>query len=120
MNPRKALAATLGFLLGALLLSGCGLIYTNIHLPYSYNSATPIDVHPGKDDPQVTGQACYRTAVFLVAWGNAGYIAATQKALAPYPGSTLYDVKSDLKVDSYVFGLYTRECIVVTGRVAKS
>ena len=106
--------------MGTVLLSGCGLLYTNIHLPYSYNSATPSDVHPDKDDPIVMGKACNQTAAFLFAWGNAGYASATQKALEPYPKSMLYDVKTDVKVTSYVVGLYTQTCTIVTGRVAKS
>jgi hypothetical protein len=109
-----------GFMVGALFLSGCGLLYTNIHLPYSYNSATPSDVHAQKEDPLATGQACNQTAAFLVAWGNAGFAAATQKALEPYPQSTLYDVKTDVKVSSYVLGLYTRTCTIVTGKVSAS
>lgn len=109
----------LSLILLAGFLSGCGILYTNIRVPYSYNSATPSDVHPTKDDPIATAQACNRTLLFLVAWGNGGYTAATSKALEPYPGLTLYDVKTDIKVDSYVVGLYTRTCTVVTGKVAK-
>ena len=101
------------------LISGCGLIYTNIRLPYSYNAATPSDVHADKEDPMVTGRSCNQSAIYLFAWGNAGYAAAVQKALDPYPKSTLYDVKTDVKVDSYVLGLYTKSCTIVTGRVAK-
>jgi hypothetical protein len=57
--------------------------------------------------------------LYLVAWGNAGIAAATKKALEPYPQATLYDVKTDVKVDSYVVGLYTKTCTIVTGKVAK-
>ena len=103
----------------ALVLSGCGLLYTNIRVPYSYESATPSDVHSDKEDPLTTGQSCNRSVLYLVAWGNAGFAAATQQALQAYPKSTLYDVKTDVKVDSYVLGLYTRSCTVVTGRAAK-
>jgi hypothetical protein len=105
--------------IGAFFLSGCGLLYTNIRVPYSYNSATPLDVHADKEDPLVTGRSCNKSVLYLVAWGDAGYAAAVQKALDPYPKSTFYDVKTDVKVDSYVLGLYTRTCTIVTGRVAK-
>ena len=109
----------LGIGLCALALSGCGLLYTNIRLPYSYNAATPSDVHPDKEDPQVSGQGCNRSVLYLVAWGNAGFAAATQNALQAYSKSTFYDVKTDVRVDSYMLGLYTRTCTIVTGKVAK-
>jgi len=100
-------------------LTGCGLLYTNIRVPYAYTAATPSDVQTAKEDPLATGRACNQSAVYLVAWGISGYAASTQNALAPYPQSILYDVKTDVKVDSYVLGLYTRTCTIVTGRVAK-
>jgi TRL-like protein family len=111
------IAVALG--LSAFLLGGCGLLYTNIRVPYSYNAATPSDVHADKEDPTAIGRSCNQTVIYLVAWGNAGYAAAVQKALEPYPKATLYDVKTDVKVESYVIGLYTRTCTIVTGRVSK-
>jgi hypothetical protein len=115
---RQIVIATI-FTFSAFWLAGCGILYTNIRLPYSYNSATPSDVHGDKEDPLVTGQSCNQSVIYLVAWGNAGYAAAVQKALEPYPKATLYDVKTDVRVDSYVLGLYTRSCTIVTGRAAK-
>ena len=103
----------LGIMICSLSLSGCGLLYTNIRVPYSYNAATPSDVHPDKEDPLASGQACDRSVLYLVAWGNAGFAAATRKALEPYPQATLYDVKTDIKVSSYVLGLYTKSCTVM-------
>ena len=119
VNTRKAIAGALTIVVGAAFLGGCGLLYTNVHVPYSYSAATPSDVHADKDDPVATGQACNQSAAFLVSWGNGGYIAAAQKALEPYPKSTLYDVKTDVKVNAYVLGIYTRTCTIVSGRVAK-
>src|SRR6185437_2427505 len=116
--PRSvALLTALAF--SAFLLEGCGLLYTNIRVPYSYNAATPSDVHADKEDPIVTGRSCNKSVLYLVAWGNAGYAAAVQKALDPYPKATLYDVKTDVKLDSYMLGLYTRTCTIVTGRATK-
>jgi TRL (tRNA-associated locus)-like protein len=108
-----------GIALCALVLSGCGLLYTNIRLPYSYYAATPGDVHADKEDPTATGQACNRSVLYLVAWGDAGYASAVRKALESYPKSTYYDVKMDVKVQSYVLGLYTKSCTIVTGKVTK-
>ena len=110
----------MGIVFCALALSGCGLLYTNIRVPYAYNSATPSDVHADKEDPTAVGQACYRSVLYLVAWGDAGFSAATRKALAPYPKATLYDVKTDVKVNSYLLGLYTKSCTIVTGKATKS
>src|SRR5690348_11718695 len=116
--PRQyVIASVLTF--SALMLAGCGLLYTNIRLPYSYNAATPSDVHADKEDPLISGQSCNQSVIYLFAWGNAGYAAAVQKALEPYPKATLYDVKTDVRVDSYVLGLYTRSCTIVTGRASK-
>jgi len=119
MNSKLTLSAVCGVSLGACLLNGCGLLYTNIRIPYAYNSATPADVQAAKDDPSVTGRACDQSIAYLVAWGNAGFDAAVQKALEPYPGAILYDVKTDVKVASYLLGLYTRSCTIVSGRAAK-
>jgi hypothetical protein len=119
MLLRKSSPLMIIFALNAVLLSGCGLLYTNIRLPYAYNAATPIDVHADKEDPVATGEACNRSAIYLFAWGNAGFASAVQKALEPYPKATLYDVKTDVKVKSYVIGLYTQSCTIVTGKVAK-
>jgi len=116
---RRVPALTAILVLSAFLLGGCGLLYTNIRLPYSYNAATPADVHADKEDPIATGRACDKTLLFLVAWGDAGYASAVRQALEPYSKATLYDVKTDVRVESYVVGLYTRSCTIVTGRVAK-
>lgn len=99
-------------------LSGCGLLYTNIHSGRSYRSAAPSDVKAEASDETVSGLACSQSVLFLVAWGDGGYAAATKDALAGKSG-ILYDVKSDIKVTSVLLGLYTRVCTKVTGRVAK-
>ncbi len=95
-------------------LSGC--LYTNTYAPNSYRSATPIDVKAAVSDPIVSGMGCTYSALWLVGWGNAGYALATQRALKNDPQGVLYDVKSDLKVTSYLLGLWTRACTIVTGR----
>ena len=119
MTSRTTLALIAGFSAGAFLLGGCGLLYTNIRLPYAYNAATPSDVHADKEDPLVSGRACNQSVLFLVAWGNAGYEAAVRQALEPYSKATLYDVKTDVKVQTYVLGLYAKTCTIVNGRVSK-
>lgn len=117
MKRHRILIVLCAMTAGAL-LSGCGLLYTNIRVPYAYNAATPSDVHSDKEDPAVTGHSCNKSLLYLFAWGNAGYEAAVQKALESNPKSTLYDVKTDVKVNSYLVGLYTQTCTIVSGKVA--
>ncbi len=101
-----------------LLVSGCGLLYTDVHVPRSYRSATPIDVKAKNTDQKVQGESCSRSLLFLVAWGNAGYAEAVRDALkGEPPGAILYDVQSDLKAQVYLIGLYTRTCTIVSGKV---
>lgn len=104
----------------ACLLSGCGLIYTNIHSPYAYRSAAPSEVKAAPADETASGEACNYSLLYLVAWGDGGYAAATRKALSGRPDGILYDVRSDIKVTSLVVGLYTRVCTKVTGKVARA
>jgi TRL-like protein family len=99
-------------------LSACGILYTNVKLPRGYRSASPSDVKASSSDPLVTGRACERSALYLVAWGDSSYAAAVQDALKGRDG-ILYDVRSDMKADAYVLGLYTRVCTVLTGKVAQ-
>lgn len=99
-------------------LSSCGLLYTDIKVPRGYRTASPSEVKASPDDPAVSGRACNRSALFLVAWGDGGYASAVKDALGPRDG-ILYDVRADVKVDAYLLGLYARVCTVVTGRLAK-
>lgn len=102
-----------------LFLGGCGLIYTNVYIPRAYRSATSGDVSSGKTDTIVSGEACNQSVLFLVAWGNGGYAAAVKNALQQEPSNAmLYDVTADTRAQSVLFGLYTRLCTVVTGKVA--
>lgn len=105
-------------IISAAALAAAGCLYTNIRSPRSYRSATPVDVKPSPQDLVVTGEACNQTVLYLVAWGNGGYIGATAKAMEGQEG-VLYDVKTDIKVRSFLVGLYTRVCTVVTGKVGK-
>lgn len=107
-----------GFLLAAATLASCGLVYTDIKVPRGYRTSAPSEVKSAPDDPLVTGKSCNRSAVFLVAWGDASYAAAVKDALGTREG-ILYDVRADIKVDAYLLGLYAKVCTVVTGRVAK-
>lgn len=98
-------------------LSGC--LYADVRWPRAYRSATPSDVKAVAADPIVSGMACNKSLLFLVAWGDAGYAAAVKAALKDQPEGLLYDVRSDMKVNSYLIGLYSRTCTVVTGRVGR-
>jgi hypothetical protein len=97
------------------LFSGC--LYTNIHTPRAYRSATPADVKARIVDDRVEGKACYRTALFMVSWGDGSYRKAVRNALAGRQDHILYDVRSDVQISSVLIGLYTRICTVVSGRV---
>ena len=112
-------AATLALALIGTTLSGCGLVYTDVHVPRAYRSATPSDVKPAAADETVTGSACNQSVLFLVAWGDGGYAAATRSALEGRAGLVLYDVKTDMRASSYAFGLYTKVCTVVTGKAGR-
>ncbi|MBI3454582.1 MAG: hypothetical protein HY002_02180 [Candidatus Rokubacteria bacterium] len=114
----KTLARLSGVALAAVIVAGCGLIYTDVRVPRAYRSATPSDVTPDPADKTVSGEACYRSLLYLVAWGDASYAAATLRALGGDATATLYDVKADVKATSVLFGLYSRVCTVVTGKVA--
>lgn len=99
-------------------LSGCGILYTDIKVPRGYRTSAPSEVKSAPDDPTVTGKACNRSALFLVAWGDGSYAAAVKDALGTRDG-IMYDVRADMKVDAYLVGIYTKVCTMVTGRVAK-
>ena len=104
-------------LLSCLTLTGC--LYADVRWPRAYRSATPSDVKAAPADPVVSGTSCNRSLLYLVAWGDAGYAAAVKAALKDQSDGLLYDVRSDTKVNSYLIGLYSRSCTVVTGRVAR-
>lgn len=106
-------------LLAAVALSLSGCLYSDVRWPRAYRSATPSDVKASASDPVVSGTSCNRVVLYLVAWGDAGYAAAVKAALKDQPEGLLYDVRSDVKVNSYLLGLYTRSCTVVTGRAAR-
>lgn len=101
----------------AVFASGCGLLYTNVHTPHAYRTATPSEVKASPADPQVQGEACDRSLLWLVAWGDASYAAATRDALKDHPDGILYDVKTDVKATAILLGLYTKACVILRGRV---
>lgn len=104
-------------LLSSWLFGGC--LYADVRWPRSYRSATPADVKAAADDPALSGTSCNHALLYLVAWGDAGYAAAVRDALKGHDGAVLYDVKSDVKMKSYLLGLYSRSCTVVTGRAGR-
>lgn len=112
-TPRLPLLALL-----AAATSACGLLYTDVKVPRGYRSATPADVKSSPEDPTVSGQSCSRSLLWLVAWGDTSYNTALKDALKERDG-ILYDVRSDVKVNAYALGLYTKACTVLTGKLAK-
>lgn len=98
--------------------SACGILYTDVKLPRGYRSATPSEVKAAPDDPLVSGSSCSRSLLFLVAWGDSSYASAAKDALGG-KDAILYDVRADMKVNSYVLGLYTKACTVLTAKAAK-
>jgi hypothetical protein len=96
---------------------GCGALYTDIRVPRAYRSAAPSDVTATLSDETVSGEACYQSLLFLFAWGDASYATAARHALGGHPNATLYDVKADQKATSYLVGLYSQICTVLTGKV---
>lgn len=106
-------------LLAAAAATFSGCLYANVRVPRAYRSATPAEVGSATADPVVAGQACNQSVLYLVAWGDAGYAAATRAALASAPEGVLYDVRVDQKVTSVLLGLYSKTCTVVSARVAK-
>jgi TRL (tRNA-associated locus)-like protein len=100
-------------------LGGCGAFYTNVTEPHSYRSATPGDVETNTGDETATGTACSRAVLYLVAWGDGGYAAATHDALKDRTGVILYDVRTDLRVKAYALGAYVESCTIVTGKIGR-
>jgi hypothetical protein len=98
--------------------SACGLLYTDVKVPRGYRSATPSDVKTAPDDPMVSGRSCARSLLWMVAWGDESYDTALKNALKDHDG-IMYDVRSDVKLNLYLFGLYTKTCTILTGKVAK-
>jgi hypothetical protein len=98
--------------------SACGILYTDVKVPRGWRTAAPSEVKSASDDPSVRSEACGRSVLWLVAWGDSSYDKALQNALGGRDG-IMYDVRSDLKVQAYVLGLYTKQCTVLTGKVAK-
>lgn len=98
--------------------SGCGIIFTDVKIPRGWRTAAPSEVKSAAEDPAVHGESCFHSLLWLVAWGDSSYDKALKSALGGRDG-IMYDVRSDLKVQAYVLGLYTKECTVLTGRVAK-
>ena len=114
-TPYRLIAASIA----AATLSGCGILYTNVHTPRAYRTATPSEVKSTPQDEMASGKACAHSFLYLFAWGDGGYAAAARDALQGKPDSMLYDVKSDMHVQAYVLGLYTKVCTILTGKVAK-
>jgi hypothetical protein len=105
--------------LAAVTAIGCGALYTDVRVPRAYRSAAPSDVKATPSDETVVGEACYQSLLFLFAWGDASYAAAARHALDGHPDATLYDVKADQRATSFLVGLYSKVCTVLTGKVGR-
>ncbi len=106
-------------LMGVITVSGCGLLYTDIRIPRAYRSATPSDVQPTPHATLVTGEACNRSVLFLIAWGDASYATAVANAMESKGDATIYDVKADIKATTLLLGLYSKICTVITGKLSQ-
>src|SRR5579859_7531261 len=102
-------------LLMAAAASACGLIVTDAKVPRGWRTASPAEVKSSADDPLVEGESCAYAVLWLVAWGDSSYDKALKNALGPRDG-IMYDVRSDLKVQAFLLGLYTKECTVLHGK----
>ena len=96
-----------------------GCLYTNIRSPRAYRSATPKEAGAQSSDPVVRGEACNQYFLYMVAVGKGGYAEATKNALKGREEEILYDVKTDIKVQAYLLGLYSKVCTVVMGKVTR-
>ena len=110
-------------ILCALFLTGCagirpqplGVVFEDSSAPLEYRA------DQGAGQREVTGQAC-RNAIGLplflwggqdlAGWGDAGYRDAVAKAQAQAPGSTLSDVRADLRFVNIL--VWRQECLEVT------
>lgn len=98
----------------ALCALSTGCIYANVNTPLSYRSPTPSDVG-GQLGQEVEGESCNHVVLWLVAWGDAGYSAAIDKAQEASGAQLIADVKADSNLFN-VLGVYQRNCTRVRGR----
>lgn len=115
LSPDHASPALVA-ILGLSLSFAC--VYTDVHVPLSYGSATPSDAG-GSLGAEVAGSACNTAILWLVALGDGGYEAAVREArshVVPAP-PFLVDVKADTSYTNVAFGIYQRQCTNVTARV---
>ena len=89
-------------LVAALLSAGCANLYAN----YKY----PLDIHVDNTVlGEKVGRASTYTVLWLVSWGDAGVAAAARN------GGLIAVNHMDSEVFQVLYGLYTRETIVVYG-----
>jgi TRL-like protein family len=116
LSPRAMnLARVIPALLAPAALVGC--IYSDVHAPLAYRSPTPGDVG-GSLGPETQGTACNTAILWLVAFGDGGYDAAVKDAKTNANAVLLADVKADTAYTNILFGVYQRQCTVITARVA--
>jgi hypothetical protein len=96
-------------------LTGC--LYANVNTPLSYRAPTPNEV-PGPLTQQVSGEACNRAVLGLVAWGDGGYAAAIEDAKQHSGARLLADVRADSSLFNVLF-IYSKACTRVTGYAVK-
>lgn len=92
-------------------------VYTNVHAPLAYRSATPADV-TGPLGADADGEACSQLVLWLVAWGDGGYSAAVEDAKRKSNASLLVDVQADRRIYN-VLGVYQKACTRVRGRTVR-
>jgi hypothetical protein len=95
-----------------------GLIYTNVTNARSYRAATPTEVKSTPQDAGAEGKSCAQGVLGLVAWGDGGYGAAVNAAMAKQStDKVIYDVKADVESFQILGFLYQELCTRVTGKV---
>jgi len=100
----KKTLATISLISGALLMSGCGAVYTGIKTPME-NLSISLDDTPGKK----IGRASCKSYVWVVAVGDCSVKAAMVNGNI----SKIHHVDTD--IESVLAGLYGRATTVVYG-----
>jgi len=96
---------------------GPATVYEDVSAPLEYRA----DAYRGARE--VRGEAC-QTGIFLpmipasIAWGDGGYRDAVRQAQAQAPGTSLTDVRADLRVLS-ILTIFRKQCVIVTAATSQ-
>jgi hypothetical protein len=124
MTVTRGMGAALAILGAGLATSGCyfagapyatALIYGDVTYARSFESLTAPEDKPAA---VAHGEACANNILYIVNIGNAGYDAAYRAAMASVGANSLYDVRVDTHITSFLF-FYATVCTEVTGKYIK-